>query len=452
MSRKCIQYILFVLLVPFFTQGEQVVPKIETTPVDSQINNPLIGGERQMKNKRVLISGAGIAGLTLAYWLKEYGFEPTLVERHSALRTGGYKIDIRGVAIEIIKQMGAHPAIIEARTDMQGATMIASGGKQSTEMTADLCGSRVEGDLEIFRGDLCQILLKQTGDVECLFGDCIKNIIQREEGVSVEFENSAPREFDLVIGADGLHSSVRNLVFGNESEFLEELGLYISVYTIPNFLNLDRWEIEYYEPQRFVNVYSSSKDLNAKAGFAFSSAHLKSDADIKHGQKKLLKEVFADLEWEVPRLLAEMEDAPDFYFDVAAQVHLPHWSDHRVALVGDACYASSPLSGQGTSVALVGAYVLAGELAAAQGNYKIAFSEYERGLRKFVQKNQEIVDINVAVMTGKGSSSLVWMHNELEQLLPGSVVIELYKKLALKRVHEAANDLKLKNYRPLKQQ
>lgn len=399
----------------------------------------------EMKNKHVLISGAGISGLTLAYWLKQYGFIPTLVERHPELRTGGYKIDIRGIAIEVVRQMRIFPAIFEARTDIQGATMIESGGKHSKKMDADLCGVRIEGDLEILRGDLCEIFLQQIGDVECLFGDCITDISQNEEGVYVEFEKGESRVFDLVIGADGLHSIVRQLVFGDEPEFLEELGIYISIYTIPNFLELDRWEIEYFEPQKFINVYSSSRDLNAKVGFAFSSTSLKFNPRNKNGQQKLLQEVFSELGWEVPRLLAAMKDAPDFYFDSVAQIHLPRWSKGRVALVGDAGYAPSPLSGQGTSVAIVGSYVLAGEIAAAQGDYKLAFSEYENGLRKFVKKNQELAEMSVALMTGK-ETSMTWLHHQLISLLPESVVIEFFKKLGVKRITEAANDLKLKKY------
>lgn len=397
-------------------------------------------------NKRILISGAGLSGLTLAYWLKQYGFIPTLIERHPKLRTGGYKIDIRGIALDVVKQMGVYPAILEARTDIQGATIIESGGKESKKVDADLCGGRNEGDLEILRGDLCEILFKQIGEIECIYGDCIKNISQNEENVFVEFEKSKPRVFDLVIGADGLHSTVRKLAFGSESEFLEELGVYISVYSIPNFLHLDRWEIEYFEPQKFINVYSASKDLNAKAGFAFSSKSLKYDPSDKKRQQELLKEAFADVGWEVPHLLAAMEEAPDFYFDSAAQIHLPHWSEGRVVLVGDAGYAPSPLSGQGTSVAMVGAYVLAGELGAAQGDYKIAFSEYEKGLRKFVKNNQDLVEISLALMTGDQNSSMVWLYNQLVQLLPEAVVIELFKKLTVKNINDAANCLKIKNY------
>ncbi len=435
--KRIILNIVLLFCFPLYLQGGQAILKMD------KLTNE---GMSKMKNKHVLISGMGISGLTLAYWLKQYGFIPTLIEKHPTLRTGGYKIDIRGIAIDIIRQMEAYPAIYEARTDIQGATIIESKGKHSKKIDADLCGGRIKGDLEILRGDLCNILLKQMGDMECLFGDCITHLSQNKESVYVEFEKNKPRLFDLVIGADGLHSNVRHLVLGSESNCLKELGLYIAVYSIPNFLHLDRWEIEYFEPQKFINVYSSSKDLNAKVGFAFSSGSSNFDHGDKEGQQKLLQEAFADIGWETPRLLAAMKETDDFYFDSAAQIHLSHWSEGRVVLVGDAGYASSPLSGQGTSVAIVGAYILAGELYAAQGDHEMGFSNYEKVLRQFVKKNQDLVELNVALMTGKKDSWITWMHQQLIQLLPESAVVELWKKWGVKCMNEAANDLKLKNY------
>ncbi|HEY5259234.1 MAG TPA: FAD-dependent monooxygenase [Rhabdochlamydiaceae bacterium] len=402
-----------------------------------------------MTNKRVLISGAGVAGITLAYLLKQQGFTPTLVERSPILRTGGYKIDIRGAALEVLKRMGTYSLVYEGQTDMRGATFVDSSGKNSSDVSADLCGGRVEGDMEIMRGNLCEILFQQLEDVECLFGDCITEISQAEEGVYVAFEKNAPREFDLVVGADGLHSTVRKLAFGDESQFLQELGLYISVYTIPNILNLDQWEIEYFEPHKFVNVYSSRGDRNAKAGFAFSSKPLQFDPRDTNEQKKLLEEAFKHVGWEVPRLLAEMKEAPDFYFDYAAQIHMPHWSEGRVVLVGDAGYAPSPLSGQGTSLAIVGAYVLAGELSEAQGDHKIAFAEYEKVLRKFAKRNQDLVGMNVSLLGDKDSSWASWLSHHVQQLLPESwnqSLIQFFKSWGVKRIYDAANDITLKNY------
>ncbi len=398
-----------------------------------------------MREKSVLISGAGIAGLTLAYWLKQYGFAPTIVEKHPSLRTGGYKIDIRGVAIDVVKRMGVYPSILKGRTDIRGAMIVNSAGKQATNMSADLCGGRVEGDLEIMRGDLCEILLKQIGDIECIFGDCITQIRQSEDSVYVEFEKNEPRNFDFVVGADGLHSTVRKLVFGDESHFLKELGLYISVYTVPNFLNLDCFEIEYFEPQKFVNIYSSHGDLNAKAGFAFSLKPLQCDKRSVSDQQKLVQKAFSNVGWEVPRLLAAMKEAPDFYFDAAAQIHMPQWSKGRIVLVGDAGYAPSPISGQGTSVAIVGAYVLAGELAKGAEDHLTAFTEYEMTLRKFVKANQELAKMSGALMGDKDESWISWLSYHVMSLAPLKW-IQYFKTLGVKKINKAANDLILKDY------
>jgi 2-polyprenyl-6-methoxyphenol hydroxylase-like FAD-dependent oxidoreductase len=401
-----------------------------------------------MKNKKILISGAGVAGLTLAYWLKQYGFEPTIVEKHPTLRTEGYKLDIRGAAVQVIKRMGLRSAIFEARTDIQKALFVDSSGKQVTETSPDLCGVRVDGDLEIVRGELCQILFKHIGGIECLFDESIQSISQNKEGVDVQFVRNGSRRFDLVIGADGLHSKVRKLAFGAESDFLRELGLYVSFYSIPNFLNLDRVEIEYFSPKRFAIAYCP-RDGMAKAGFAFSSPPLQFDLSDQKQQQKFLQEAYVDAGWEIPRLLTLMKEAPDFYFDCMAQIHMPHWTKKRVALVGDAGYAVSPIAGQGTSVALVGAYVLAGELAKAQGEYVKAFSCYNECLREFVKKNQELAKMSATLIGASDSSwmtsMIFWLSVQLGRLLPGSL-IQFCKKWGLRKTTKAANALTLKDY------
>jgi len=395
-----------------------------------------------MKNKHVLISGAGVAGLTLAYWLKKQGFVPTLIEKHPSLRTGGYKIDLRGVALEILKRMGIYSTIVEQRTAIDHAICVDKQGNQVAEMTADLSGTRLEGvDLEIMRGNLCVIMKQAIEDVECLYGDSIVRLTENLDGVCVEFEKSIPRTFDLVIGADGLHSTVRKLIFGDESNFSKEFGVYVSVFSIPNFLNLTACEIEYHSPQRYVNVYRDRNDPNAKAAIAFSLPEPFSSRDPKE-QKRMMEKVFADSGWEMPRILEAMQESPDFYFDAMAQIHMPTWSKGRVTLVGDAAYSATPMSGQGTSIAIAGAYVLAGELAEAQGDYKRAFFRYEQLVRPFAEKNQALAKMSARIM--KSSSYSKWI-NLIGSLLPAKVIL-YFKKLGLKRTTKAANALILKDY------
>jgi len=169
---------------------------------------------------KVLISGAGIAGLTVACWLRHYGFTPTIVERAPSLLTGGYKIDVRGSALQVLTRMGIHDAVVAASTDMRGALLVDKDGKVINEMSGDAFGHRVGEDLEIVRGTLCQILMEHISDAELIFGDSIRAIAQSSNSAQVEFSNNSPREFDLVIGADGLHSNVRAIVFGDESRFV----------------------------------------------------------------------------------------------------------------------------------------------------------------------------------------------------------------------------------------
>lgn len=398
-----------------------------------------------MKNKKVLISGAGIAGLTLAYFLNRQGFIPMLIEKHPTLRTGGYKIDIRGVALDVVRKMDLYEAIFEKRTQMKGATFVDPNGDSLTEMNSDLYGLRSEGELEIVRGDLCEILMSKVSDVEILFGDSIRQITQNEMGVYVEFEKAEPRHFDLVVGADGLHSLVRKLVFGDESQFLHELGIYISFFTIPNFLGLDAREIEYQELRKFVNVFSTHGSPHAIAAFAFCSKSLPVCSRSIDEQKQYVENAFAKSGWEVPKLLSAMKDTPDFYFDSVAQVKMSHWSKGRVVLLGDAGYCPSPLSGQGSSLALVGAYILAGELALADGEYREAFSQYEDLMQAFVKKNQKLAIMSAKVMTGTDSSPFVWINHYLRKLIPKRA-IHAIQKWSLGRISKAANSIILKDY------
>jgi len=311
---------------------------------------------------RILISGASLAGLTTAYWLKRYGFKPTLVEQAPALLTGGYKIDVRGTALQVLQRMGIYDAVVAASTNMQEALLVDKEGKVINKMSGDEFGHRVGDDIEIIRGKLCQILMDQISDTEFIFGDSIQEISPLSDEVTVKFKHHKPREFDLVIGGDGVHSNVRRLVFGAETRFLQQLGLYLCVFTIPNYLNLDRVEMQYSELElgRVAAVWSARGEPDMKACFGFSAPSTTVDLNDRAQQQQILRTIYEGIGWEVPRFLQMMPDATDFYFDAAAQIHMDHWYQNRIVLVGDAAYCASPMSGQGTSLALIGAYVLAG--------------------------------------------------------------------------------------------
>jgi len=366
--------------------------------------------------KNILVSGASIAGPALAYWLREHGYTVTVVERSPTPRPGGYKIDVRGRAMEVLTRMGIVDEVRKHHTDMRGGAFLDRRGRTVVEMDADTVGFREPTDVEILRGDLARILLAVTEGVEYLYGDSITSLTEDGHGVAVTFERSLPRRFDLVIGADGLHSVVRALAFGPEERFLRSLGHHIAIFSVPNLLELDRWETIQAEQGRSLNVYSTRQDTEAKASFLFASPDLAYGRRDTARQQQILAEVFAPHGWIAPRLLDAMPSAPDFYFDGLSVVEMDSWSSGRVALVGDAAYCPSPASGQGTSLALVGAYVLAGELAAAGGDHKSAFAAYEHRMRHFVAVNQKL-SANIKRMVA-GSRFTLWLNTAMMRLMP----------------------------------
>lgn len=397
---------------------------------------------------RVLISGAGPAGLTAAYWLRRYGYTPTIVERAPALLVGGYKIDVRGAALQVLRHMGVHDAVAAAHTDMQGAVLVDKQGNVINRMTGDDFGHRVGGDIEIVRGTLCQILRDNLGDVEVLFGDSVEGITQTANSAQVQFARNGVRDFDCVIGADGLHSSVRRIAFGEEARFLRDLGLYLCVYSVPNYLKLDRMEMQYSELGRIAAIWSSRGDENAKACFGFAAPSLRIDLRDRAQQQQALRTVYEGIGWEVPRLLELMPTASDWYFDTAAQIDMPRWSQGQVVLVGDAAYCASPMSGQGTSIALIGAHVLAGELAAASGARPSAFAEYENAMRPFVAANQALGLKSAKLMrSGEDKSVAGWLTRQLMRLVPGRMTEWIINR-STKRITGAANAIQLKDYSP----
>ena len=219
----------------------------------------------------ILISGAGIAGLTTAYWLRRYGFSPTIIERAPSLVTGGYKIDVRGTALDVLRRMGVHDAVVALSTQMQGALLVDREGNVINRMTGDEFGHRVGADLEIARGTLCEILMARTTDIDVIFGDVVASLTQSDDSAEVTFRDGNTRTFDLVIGADGVHSNIRRQVFGDESQYLRDLRMYLCVYSVPNYLHLDRMEVQYSEVGRIAAIWSTRDDANAKACFGFAA-------------------------------------------------------------------------------------------------------------------------------------------------------------------------------------
>jgi 2-polyprenyl-6-methoxyphenol hydroxylase-like FAD-dependent oxidoreductase len=263
--------------------------------------------------------------------------------------------------------------------------------------------------------------------------------------VLVRFEHAAPGMFDVVIGADGLHSTVRGLVFGEESQFVRHLGSYMAVFSAPNFLGLQRWQILFNEPGRVVSVKSSRGNADVKVTAFFSSEPIQYDRRDVEAQKQVVTAAFADSGWELPRLLAAMAQAPDFYFDATSLIRMPQWSRGRVTLVGDACVCASPLSGQGTGLALVGAYVLAGELAAAAGDHTAAFAGYERAMRPYAERNQAGAE-GVAKTFAPQTPREVRMRNFALKLMRYIPLTSLMFKMAARATARSARAITLDDY------
>jgi 2-polyprenyl-6-methoxyphenol hydroxylase-like FAD-dependent oxidoreductase len=346
-----------------------------------------------MTRRTVLISGGGIAGPALAYWLHRWGFGVTVVERAAGPRPGGQAVDLRGAARTVVERMGLLDEVRAVSLDQKGIAWVRPDGRIAARMPSHSFGGEgIVSEIEVLRGDLARVLSDATAaTVEHLFDDTVTALDQDGEGVTVAFERSAPRRFDLVVGADGPRSAVRTLALDPQQRCLRPLGLCTSWFTVPAELDLDGWFLMYNEPGGLVaTVRPGRVPGEHKAGLSFrvgADAVLPRDVP---GQKRLVAERFAGAGWEVPRLLGGMAAAADFAFAELAQVRLDGWSRGRIALVGDAAWSPTPLSGLGTSLAVVGAYVLAGELAAADGDPGTAFRRYEQVLRSYVDGAQEL--------------------------------------------------------------
>jgi len=372
-----------------------------------------------MNHNDVLISGAGIAGPAAAYWLRRAGFRPTIVERAPAPRPGGQAVDLRGAGRTVAERMGILDRVRAVALEQRGFAYVDARGRITARMPVDAFGGEgMVSEIEVLRDDLCRVLYEASlPDTEYLFDDTITAIDEDAAGVTVAFERAPSRRFALVVGADGLHSTVRRLAFGPESGCLRSFDLYNAWYTAPAGVDLGGWFLMYNAPGGLVAGVRPGRDAGEiKVMLSFRSAAGGYERLGQEEQQALLEERFARAGWEVPRLLAAMRQATDFSFDSMGQVHLDEWSRGRVVLLGDAGYCPSPLTGLGTSLALVGAYVLAGELAAAGKDHRTAFRRYQERLRAYVTQAQELPGGGIGgfvptsrLMIGLRDASMRWM-------------------------------------------
>ncbi|MGN2639436.1 FAD-dependent monooxygenase [Nocardia takedensis] len=377
-----------------------------------------------MSGVRVLVAGASIAGPAVAHWLRRRGAEVTVVERAADLRPGGQAVDARGITKEVIRRMGLDAAVRAARTETAGAHTVDRDGAVLTTFSAeDDGGDGFISEIEILRGDLSRVLYDDTRDgVEYLFGDRIAELVQDADGVDVTFAGGEKRRFEVVVGADGLHSGLREAVFGPRERFVRHLGHVLAFYTVPNEFGLDRWLLDHREAGRSAGLRPIPDPTRAMAMFSFPAGDFDVDFRDVAAQKRLLRERMDGMGWLSAEILAHVDDAPDFYLDQVAQVVMDSWSSGRVVLLGDAGFSSSPMSGQGTGLALVGAYILAGELAAAGWEPKVGFARYEALMRPFVEANQEMARLNARSREVDAPDTLFdgdWLPELIERAING---------------------------------
>ncbi len=339
----------------------------------------------------ILISGAGVAGTTVAYWLLRDGWEVTLLESADALRATGQNVDIRGAGRQVIRKMDLEDRMARAGTGEVGTRFVDDRGRAIAEFpagTSDTDGATAE--MEILRGQLVATLDEVVrGRVEHLYGDRITAVTQDDGGVKVALQDGPARRFDLLVVAEGVYSRTREMVFGAEPR-IRDLGQYVAYGAIPRAADDDQWWNWFAAGRGRAVMLRPDNVGTTRASLAFMGPADGLERLDPVRQIDRLREVFADVTWQAPRILDELAaDHHDFYLDRVGQVRAPAWSRGRVVLLGDAGYCASPISGMGTSLALTGAYVLAGELA-ARPEIGAALRSYETLMRPYVEKAQQL--------------------------------------------------------------
>jgi len=344
-----------------------------------------------MPSKSILISGAGIAGPTVAFWLNAAGFQTTIVERAPRLRAGGYVLDFWGKGYDIAERMGLADELKRAGYRMREMRIVDARGERitgfGTRVFQDLTGGRFT---TLARADLSRLLFERVrGQTEVLFGDEIVSLEERPGRIEAQFRHAGVRSFDLIIGADGLHSNVRSLAFGPQQQFETDLGYVVAAFETQAYRPRDEnVYVIYSEPRQMVARFALRGDRTLFL-FVFTDDDGRSPAmPDPEAQKAMLRRRYGG-GWECAQILACLDCTPDLYFDRVAQIKMPSWSGGRVALIGDAAFCVSLMAGQGSALAMTAAYVLAGELAKAGGRHDEAFRRYETLLRTFMDSKQK---------------------------------------------------------------
>jgi len=372
---------------------------------------------------KILISGAGIAGPTLAYWLAHYGMEPTIVEKAPKLRTGGYVVDFWGAGFDIADRMGLVPELRNKGYMVKELKVVNADGERVAGFPVDAFIRITRGRyITIARSDLAAAIFnKIEGKVETILGDSISGIEQTDRGVHVSFERGAARDFDLVIAADGLHSRVREIVFGREDRFEKFLGYKVAAFEAEGYHPRDELTyVMYTEVGQQVGRFTMRDDRTL---FLFTFSDQDPQGATSGGieaQKSVLRKRFGNSGWECPQIMEALSGTNDLYFDRVSQIQMGtepgSWTRGRISLVGDAAFCVSLLAGQGSALAMVAAYIMAGELHRAGSDYASAFARYQEKFGPFVLKKQKAALRFAGTFAPKSSFSL-FMRNQIMNLL-----------------------------------
>jgi 2-polyprenyl-6-methoxyphenol hydroxylase-like FAD-dependent oxidoreductase len=358
-------------------------------------------------NQSVLVLGASFAGLTTAYWLNRLGYKVTVVEIAKDLKKGGTPVNIGEKAKDILKRMGLLEQVQANRLKMEGFEFNNSDDVTEGAMRQQPDATRADADWEIERDTLLDIIFGSVkGDVEFIFDNSIATLEETENAIHVSFKDGPQRSFALVFGCDGNHSLVRKLQFGDEAEYTHFLGQYFSITIIDKLLIRENTTQMYNVPGKAVmlNAYNNKTDII----LCFSSEkEIPYDYRDEGQQRKIISEQFAGQGWRTPELLEEVSKSKTFYFDKINQIKMPSWTKGRVALVGDAAYCASPAAGMGGSLAIIGAGALADAFAKNRGNFELAFQDYNKSFRPFIEDVQANAANNLDLLIPKTEEGIL---------------------------------------------
>jgi 2-polyprenyl-6-methoxyphenol hydroxylase-like FAD-dependent oxidoreductase len=374
---------------------------------------------------KILISGAGIAGPCLAYWLHEYGLEATIIERASSLRSGGYIVDFWGAGFDVAERMNLVPKLLQKGYKIKELRQVNRDGRRTSGFAVEIFDKLTGGRFtSIPRSELAaSIYGALDGKVETIFEDSITRIEESALGVQVEFQRSPARRFDLVVGADGLHSQVRRLAFGEDALFERYVGLKVAAFTVTGYRPRDELAyVVHTELGQQVGRFSMRDDRTMFL-FVFADEDPRIPDEIEL-QKALLRHRYHRSGWECPGILAALDGTDSVYLDRVSQIKMEQWSRGRIALIGDAAFCVSLLAGQGSALAMVAAYVLAGELKRVPDDHAAAFARYQKRLAGLIATKQKAA-VRFAGFFAPSSRLGIFMRNQVMKLMAIPLVAEL---------------------------